>query len=178
MLLKNNVLRVFIENPSRQFYLRELAKKARVSTTAATRSTGELAAAGIITAGKRGIYKTFAADRKSESYMHLKLYFTMERISESGLLDFLEEGFGHPEAIVLFGSSAKGMDTEQSDIDIFVLSETEAEFGSDKFEKALGKKLQIISMSKKEFLAAKKKVPELVNNIANGMALRGYLKVL
>ena len=178
MLLKNNVLRLFLERPTKEFHLREIAAKAGVSTTAATRTTKELASEGIINAGKRGIYKIFSADRESESYRQLKLYFTMSRILESGLLDFLEEFSMHPETIILFGSSAKGLDTEKSDIDIFILSPVSQETDLERFEKILGKSVQILVMSRKEFESAKKKNPEIINNIANGILLRGYLKVI
>ncbi len=161
----------------KEFHLRELAHKGGVSTTAVTRSAKKLASENIIVVGKRGLYKTFSANRESEKYRQLKTYFTMSRIFESGFLDFLEEKFRHPEAIVLFGSSAKGLDTEKSDLDVFVLSDVSVEINLKSFEKRLGKPIQLVIMKRKDFERAKKRSPEIINNLINGILLRGYLKV-
>src|SRR3989338_7441936 len=81
-------------------------------------------------------------------------------------------GVLHPNCIVLFGSAAKGEDTEQSDIDLFVQAKRKS-FDTIKAEKHLERKISLI------FESDMKKVnKELRNNLANGIVLSGYFEVL
>ena len=76
-----------------------------------------------------------------------------------------------PDAIILFGSAAKGEDLKESDIDLFVLAE-EKKLDLQKYEKLLGRKINILA--EESFSKLSK---ELRNNIINGIILYGYLKV-
>ena len=93
-------------------------------------------------------------------------------ILRSGLLDYLEEKYS-PECIVLFGSTAKGMDDKESDIDIFIMSPSKKNISIERFEKILKKEIQLFIFDRQEFLKQK----DLANNIVNGIVLRGHLEV-
>jgi len=177
MLLKNNVLSLFLENPTTEFYLRELAKRAKCSTTAVHSSATELIKDGVVLQQRKGVYRVFKANRLAEAFRNLKRFYTADKLLSSGLIDHLETLFHHPEAVVLFGSAAKGEDTEKSDLDIFVLA-SPRDVDMDAYESKLGKSIRLLVFDNAMLERAKKKNPELVNNILNGLILRGYLKVL
>jgi len=68
---------------------------------------------------KRRIYPAFRANREEEAFQVLKKADLLLRMSQSGIIDYIYDSCA-PDAIVLFGSSSRGEDTETSDIDLFV----------------------------------------------------------
>lgn len=172
------VLDIFLREPSKRFQLRELSRKCRLSTTAVKSSLTELEKEKLVVRRKDKMYTFFESNKDSDDYKVVKRFFTAISISRSGLLDYLDSELNRPEAIVLFGSAAKGEDAERSDVDIFVLTETPKEIALGKFEKTMGKQIKIMAMDKDDFEEAKRRNPELINNIANGMVLRGFLEVI
>lgn len=119
---ESKVLALFFENPSREFYLREVGVRAKISVGAAKKYLDKLAKAGILSARRQGNMRLFRANRESPAYKQKKVAYTVERIVSSGLLDALMRF--KPSSIVLYGSFARGEDDEKSDIDILVISES------------------------------------------------------
>ena len=180
MLLNNNtegVVKLFFGSPTREFHLREISRLAKISTTAANSVLKKLLKENIITKQKKGTYDIYQANRKDKEFREMKKFYNVQNLRRSGFVSFLEGEFNYPEAIVLFGSASKGEDIEESDIDIFILG-TKRSVDTSMYEKKFGRKIMLLVLSKEEFESAKKRNPELVNNIANGIVLYGYLKVL
>jgi len=71
----------------------------------------------------------------------------------------------------MFGSYEKGEDTEQSDVDIAVLSNRELKLKLQKFEKKLLRSISI------KILPRDKTQKEFWNTLANGSVLYGYLEL-
>ena len=172
----DKILDIFFEKPDREFHFREITRLVGVSTTAVKARLKDLEKIGVITSKRKGNMIFFRA-RQTEIFKEAKRLFNIRKIRESKLTDYITKEMRQPEAIILFGSSSRGEDSEKSDIDIFVLSSVK-NIDVLAFEKKLGRKINIISMTKKEFEEAKKKSPEFVNNVINGTRLEGYLKVL
>ena len=89
-------------------------------------------------------------------------------------LDDLVKAIEHkclPNAIILFGSAARGEDIESSDIDICVIAK-ETEIDLKNWEKKFSRKITLHFVSNFNKLSS-----ELKNNIINGVILQGYLKV-
>ena len=90
-------------------------------------------------------------------------------LKESGLIEELE-GKITPDAIIVFGSYAKGEDTETSDIDLFLMAQ-EKYLNLARYEKRLQRKIQLF------FSEDIHKLPkELQNNIINGMVVSGFIR--
>ncbi len=180
MIGKNSIYRVlqeFFDRPGHSFQLREMSRKSGISFPSVREHVRALEKEGFVGKVKEGVYESYLANTESERF---RLYKTMDmvvRIHESGLLNALERELSYPTAIVLFGSCAEGTDTESSDADIFILA-TEKGIDLKKFENALKRGISLHFMDSEGFRKARKSSPELVNNIANGIVLYGYLKVL
>ncbi len=178
MLLENNrILKIFLENPTREFHLRELARISGVSTTAVSAETERLVDKNLISRRKDGLYTVFKANSDDREFKDRKKFYTFLSLQKSGLLAYLEDVYRYP-AIVLFGSCSRGEDAEGSDIDLFILTAEKKQANLSAFEKKLGRKVNLLVITEKDLEAAKKKNKELVNNIINGMVISGYLKVL
>lgn len=165
---------VFFDEPTKEHYLMEISKKTRLAHTSVKNYLKDLKKIGMITErvekkGKRRfpIYKT---NLNSDTYKIHKKTYNLLMLERSGVISFLQDKL-MPKCIVVFGSYARGEDTEESDIDLFV------ECGSEKpeikrFERRLHRKIEL--HFRKDFGEYPE---ELKNNISNGMTLRGYLEV-
>lgn len=181
MLQKYNTYRIvtiFFEQPTRAFQLRELARVSKLSTTAVKSALLDLIKENLITKRTVKKYHFYEANRGDKNYKFFKKFHNLELLKNSGLIKYIEKKLNYPEAIVLFGSAARGEDVERSDIDLFILTTVKKELSLDKFEKKLKRPIKTIIMDKKDFDLAKKKNPELINNVINGLVVSGYLSVL
>ena len=132
MLQKDNrykILRIFFEDPSPKgigFQLREISRKVSVAPPSVKKYLNELEKEQLIVKTKHRIhgYPVYYAKRDNEEFKFLKRIDIIEKIKESGLIDYLSESC-MPDVIILFGSASKGEDLKESDIDIFVLSNKE-----------------------------------------------------
>ena len=119
---------------------------------------------------RQDVFRKYAANSQSGKYRIAKLSYALEKISESGIAEYLEEK-ALPKAIVLFGSFAKAEFDSKSEIDLFVQA-TEEEMSMAPFEKKLRHKIHLFFEPRLEKLSS-----ELLNNIINGVKLSGQLKV-
>ena len=100
-------------------------------------------------------------------YKKISIIYDLE---SSGLVDELWEELS-PEAIILYGSYARGESIENSDVDIFIIGK-EKKVSLEKFEKRLNKKVHLMFESDIKNISK-----ELKNNLVNGIILRGYLRI-
>ncbi len=171
MLQKNNNWRVFkefLEKPEEKHQIRRISKNIDLATTSVKLHITELIKENFVKEEK-DIFKYYRAN-KNEKFKFYKKINSLENIENSKILEYIEKKTGC-ETIILFGSTAKGEDTEKSDIDIYVQAE-EQKLNLEKYEKLLNKKIQVF------FSEDINKLPdELKNNILNGIKLRGYIKI-
>lgn len=171
------VTELIFNDPNKVFHLRMLAEITGFSTTAIDDAIEELKNFDIIKIVHSNLTKNVKANLNSEAYRFYKLIFNLYRLKRYSIIDNLIEIFQNPEAIVLFGSFAKGEDIEQSDIDILVISKNEPNENLSDFvniiEKELKRKSDLHILPSLERSSV-----EFKNAVANGIVLHGYLKVL
>ncbi len=170
------ILKPFFEEPNRKFSIRELSRILKVNHTTVRQYLIKLAKDGFLSATQEGVYSfyQFALSKKS---LNLKLYYNLEKIRKSNLIEDLEKSYDLP-IIALFGSYASAMDDITSDMDICLISNIEKEFQLEKYEKILNRKVSLHKFTRKSWDKAKKSNPNLINNICNGIILSGELEAL
>lgn len=163
------VLAVFFENPSREFYLRELSRMLKLSMPTIISSTDKLANEKLIIKEKGKVITKVMANREGESpnFIKYKRLYNLELILDSGIIDYLSKVYNHPKAIILFGSFSRGDDIEKSDVDIAVITKKKAGFDASKYEKFLGRSVSIHEIYLDEVSE------EFRLNLANGIILEG-----
>lgn len=172
MFKELNTIKPFLEEPNREFNVREAARMLKIAPATASKKLKKLAKEGILKERKDRFLNLYRADMENSQYLDLKVYYTIRKIRESGLRDSLNRFYIKP-AIVLFGSAAYGMDTKDSDIDLFILSEkTGKPPETSKFEKIINRKIQIFAEKDINDL----KNEHLINNVLNGIVLQGELR--
>ena len=173
---KLTILKPFFEDPNRKFSIRELSRILKINHTTIRQYLNKLAKEEFLSSKKEGL-DSFYRLILSKKTLNLKLYYNLEKIRNSSLIEDLEKAYDLP-VIVLFGSYASARDDTSSDIDICLISNISKEFQIEKYEKRLNRKISLHKFSKDSWGKAKKSNPNLVNNICNGIALSGELVVL
>ena len=172
MLKEINLLKIFFESPSREFNVREVARLLKIAPATASRRLKNLSRDKILKQRDERMLKLYKANMDNDGYRNLKVFYNIDKIKKSGLIEELNKFYLKP-SIILFGSLSNGFDTEDSDIDIVIISEREKDF-KDRgvFEKKLNRKLQLFVIKKINDL----KNQHLINNVLNGTVLQGEVK--
>lgn len=176
MEIKLIILKEFFENPDDKYSIRELSRILGINHTTVRQHLNKLEKEGYLVSIKEGVY-TFYKLILNKKTLNLKLYYNLEKIRESNIVEDLEQNYDLP-IIVLFGSYANAMDNSTSDIDLCLITNVDKEFPTKKYEKKINRKVSIHKFSKMSWQKTKQLNPELINNICNGMVLSGELEVL
>ena len=166
------VAEVIFNKPTKRFHLRELARTTTLSTTAVKDSIDKLEEFKIIKTEETELATIIQANLDSKEYHDYKTIFNLYRLKRYGLDEELIQEY-NPKCIVLFGSFAKGEDIEQSDIDILIVTNKTSTIKLDKYERALKRKINLHLLKNLE-----NSKPEFKNEVANGIVLHGYVKVI
>ena len=173
MLQKYNrykLLKIFLDSPTESFRIRELSRLSKISPVSVMNYLKEFEKEGLIKKYLKREIPFYQAMRDNEKLILYKKISVIYELNESGLVDFLWDKLA-PEAVILYGSHAKGEAIEESDIDIFIIGK-EKEIKLEEFEKRLGKKLHLMFQPD-----IKKISKELKNSLINGIILKGYFKI-
>ncbi|OGX02023.1 MAG: hypothetical protein A2062_05015 [Omnitrophica WOR_2 bacterium GWA2_44_7] len=171
MLEKNNtdkLLEVFFDSPGREFHIRELSRITKISAPTILLAVEALEKRGFLTTHKKGNLKIVKAS-STIAFCRSKRVRNMEKLYQSGLIEYLVDEYESPKAIVLFGSFSRGDDIEASDIDIAILTVTHKELDLKFFEKNLARKISIHEVD------VKKVSREFYNNLINGIIMEGAI---
>ena len=172
MFIKLNILKIFFEEPLKEFNVREVARLLNISPATASKELKKLVRENLLNERKEKIFNLYKANLESDAYLDLKIYYNIRKLRESGLIDALNKFYLKP-TIVLFGSVAYGLDTKTSDFDLLVISEKTKEFSDiKKFEKKINRKVQLFVVKNVKELKNK----HLINNVLNGAVIQGKIK--
>ena len=167
---KYNLLKIFLDNPTESFRLRELSRMSKISPPSVINYLKEFIKQKLVNKyEKRGI-PFYKAERDNKDFKEYKKLSILFELNKSRIIDYLWDKLS-PDVIVLFGSFSKGESIENSDIDLFVQA-SERKINLSNYEKNFGREINLFL--EENFSRLSK---ELKNNILNGIILRGYLKV-
>ena len=169
--IKEKIKEHFLMNPTKKMRVRQIERELKLPLPSVIRYCRELEREEILKKETTSEVSTYSADRTSRKFFIAKRLFNIKSIFESGLLDYIVKEYFNP-VIVLFGSYAKGEDTEESDIDLYVETPKKQEFSLQKFEKILNRKIQVFNYKNI------KNMPNLHlrNNIINGITINNFLE--
>lgn len=158
------------QDPDARYHVRAVAEKAGFSVGAASMILHTLEGTGMLTVEQVGnmrfykynLFNAFARQWKATfNIMHLK-----------PLADDLRDV---AEQVVLFGSAMEGMDTRDSDVDLFILTQHESRvreiIASFKKRRRYFRPLSPIIMNATSFAMLRRRDPSLYKNILGGRSL-------
>ena len=163
------ILQLFFDQPNHKFQLREIERKTKIGFPSVRNHVRELMKREFLEELDEGVYKGYALakNRKAMAYKRNDL---LVRLEEIGLLNEIEEKT-QPNCIILYGSAIDGRDDERGDIDLYVQAK-QTRINTDEYEEKIARKISLLFEPN-----TAKLTKELLNNLANGITLRGYLKV-
>lgn len=170
--IKQSIMEYFFINPNAKLRVREIERTLKIPLPSVIRYCRELQKESILTSVKTGKVTFYTGNWGSEKYHLEKKLNNLRRIYESGLIEYLKQELSNP-VIVLFGSFAKGEDTEESDIDLYIETPSKKEIELGKFEKLLKRRIQEFRNKNLSEISN----PHLANNIINGITLNNHLEV-
>lgn len=174
---RQKILEIFFKFPEKEFSLSELAKLAGVAKANIGKILDDFYKSDIIEITKLSKIWRIKANQNNWHFVKSKIFYNLNFIYQSGLVEFLIESFNNPKSITLFGSFRKGEDISSSDIDIAIESDDFKDYevvglvDLIAFEKEIGRKIQIHKFNRKNVDI------NVFNNIANGVVLFGFLEV-
>ena len=138
-LLVLNALEFFINSPYEEIHLREFSRKLKISINSAQRFLTLFLKEGLIKEQRRANLRYFKANPDSIVFRSIKITYSLKKIQDSELIDFLKSKFTN---VILFGSVARGLDDKNSDLDIICIG-NKKKYDIYKFEKKLSKEINI-----------------------------------
>jgi predicted nucleotidyltransferase len=115
--INQKVLSLLAKFSDQEFYEREVARKLGISSGSANRALNELYSTGAVTRRREGKMYFYSIDSSTAAVIEFKKMINLMLVEP--LVDELKK---RSNRIVLYGSCALGTDTSESDLDLFVVS--------------------------------------------------------
>jgi len=115
--INQKVLSLLVKFSDQEFYEREVSRKLGISAGSANRALNELYSDRAVTRRKKGKMYFYSIDSSNAFLIELKKLVNLMLIEP-----LVEELKRMSSRIILYGSCALGMDTSQSDADLFIVS--------------------------------------------------------
>lgn len=150
---KRSLLKLFLTNPERAFYTREIARITGEPLSAVRRELGHLEKAGLLSGRTEGKLRFYEVVREFPFFAELKriVYGTI------ALGDHIRDKLTAPQAVklaFLYGSVARDEEGRRSDVDLFIVGEIEEadlQVPVGEIEDETGREINYTLMGEKEF---------------------------
>lgn len=116
----SRILKLFIENPSQEFYAKEVQQKTGVAKASLVSWLNKLVEMGVLTRKLRGRLRIYKLNRAHVWVKQLKVLCNV-----ATLLLAVQKMMKLDVEVYLYGSAARGEDLEDSDIDLLVLGKAD-----------------------------------------------------
>ena len=177
-LILIKITRFFLENPYNEVYLRELARKLRLSPFATKKYVDLLIKEGLIKEERKANLRYFSANVSNLFFKHLKISLSINSLLKSSLISYLKENIPNVSSIVLFGSTARGEDSAKSDIDLTVIGGKKS-LNLKEFESKIKKEINMHVFSWSQWNKKAEEDKAFYYEVINqGMPLYGELPII
>lgn len=170
-----NILRIFYENKSERFHLREIARKAKLHEPSTSKFLRDLEKDNILKSKKNGNQKEYSLKYNSKTFQIFQLFDFLKfeelpSIRKNAINYFFKELKEKPLIMFIFGSTAKKTFNENSDIDILLItnSKINTEEAEKNSEALTGIKISVFQMNLNQFYNEVKLKKDLVIQSAIG----------
>src|SRR3989344_4899665 len=169
------ILELVYNNPTKHWHFEEIIKKAKISRPQLNNWLKKFLKEEIIKRLKpKDRMPYYVANYENPNYQNKKRLFILNKLNDSGFLKHLLE-LHKAKTIILFGSLSRWDWYKDSDIDLFILGNSEG-LREEEFSKKLHRNIQIFSYKNKREL--EKLNQGLLKNIIEGYKIKGYLDFL
>ena len=160
------ILAFLSNHPSRSYFDKEVKEATRLSAGATNQALRELAKEGYIRKESKGRMSFYSVDLANPLIRQFKILLNVTAIYALAL--HLTD---HCRKIVLFGSAASGTNVEESDIDLFVLTNSVKEVAGLVGKSPLAERIQLVAKKPVDVAALKKSDPIFFEELERGIIL-------
>lgn len=169
---EDNVLELFLNEPTKHWHFEEILIKAKISRPQAQQWLIIMIKQKMITRIKPNRKMPYyVADYTSSAYINRKKLFALEQLYSSGFMNHLQS-LSSAKNVTMFGSFARGDWHSGSDIDLFIYGDY-SKLNKELFRRKLHREIQIFGYDNKTELSQLS--PALLRNILNGYHIKGRL---
>ena len=161
------VLYIFHEKPRQELHEREVMRKAETSKGSAGRILKKLSQIGVLEKDRKGRMVFYRLNMKNAVARKLKVLFNVYALNE--LVNEIKQ---YCRKIILFGSCSEGTDTDESDIDLLILTKDKTAVTAmvSSYQKT-ERRISPIIVNSNEFADLRKKDKPLYDRILKGITL-------
>ncbi|MHB8858653.1 MAG: nucleotidyltransferase domain-containing protein [Thermoleophilia bacterium] len=160
------VLEFLATHPEREYTEREVQESTGISKAGANNSLRSLVSDGVVEIGKKGRLSLYHVDLNNPLIRQTKVMINILKMRE--LIVTLKSLC---DKIVLFGSAASGTDSEDSDIDLFVMSNNPEAVRKAVQKNIAGHRLHLVVRKPLDYMASKKKDRIFYDEVSRGIVL-------
>ncbi|MFC1806926.1 nucleotidyltransferase domain-containing protein [Candidatus Omnitrophota bacterium] len=160
------VLYFLLSHPDEKYYDREISRLSKVSKASTNFALRDLVKTNLISREKKGRMCFYYADLSSNLIQQLKIAQNMIKISS--LINKLEDCC---IKMILFGSSAKGKNHKESDLDLFILTSESDKVKKVIFKSPLKEKIQYHINTPQDVAKLKRDKSVFYKEIASGITV-------
>ena len=169
------ILAVFLKEPYREFYLREVASHAKVSVSTVKAYLDSLVSDEFLLRSNRANLTLFKANMENPAFKHFKIAHFLRHLRP--LINHLRQKY-EKSSIILYGSCARGEDDKDSDIDLLIIGGAEKIELTD-FERKFNRTITLLVYGYQDWEEKAKQDEAFYESIiTEGLAIQGNLPVI
>lgn len=161
----HQILSFLTLHPDQSFYDKEISERAGVSRGATNQVLNDFFKNNLVIREKRG-KAWFYTISDQPIVKHFRIYENLLHLAE--LVNQLRPIV---KRVVLFGSAARGIDTSESDMDLFILADDQKSVSKAVSGFASEREIKPVIMSPVDFAVAQSKDKAFFDQVARGIAL-------
>jgi predicted nucleotidyltransferase len=161
---------LFLLNPEKRFYVRELARKINANINSVRRELHKLETVGLLKTEEVGNVKYYSVNKKMPIYNELKQIF----VKTEGIGEAIKKELGsagNVERAFIYGSFAEGDEQLKSDIDLMIVGEINEEKLIPlirRLEEKFGREINYTLLKPEEFRLRKKTGDPFIRSVLKG----------
>lgn len=160
------LLSYLARNPGRELYQREIARETSISIGAVNQYLEEFLKMKIVSRKKRGRMFFYSLNMDNPVVRQFKVFLTVTELSP--LVEKIKE---KSEKIILFGSCSEGTDVEESDVDLFILTDDRGGVKEELNKTKAKRKLSPVIVNSNEFVRLKNGDRPFYDRVMKGIEL-------
>lgn len=161
------LLTLFLLNPGKRFYVREVERLTGENINSIRRELGNLEEIGILKSEREGNLKYYSADQEMSIYPELRDIFLKTEGAAAALKRSITP-LGDIQAAFIYGSFARGEAGPSSDIDIIIVGTVDEDTliaAVRGVERELQRDINYVLMTPGEFRSRKEKKDPFITNV-------------
>ncbi len=171
---KGEILKLFFQNPGKEYYLREIAKNFNKEPSHYQKYLNNLVDDGVLLDERRGNMRFFRLNQEHALYEEIKSIIS-KTIGLENELKQLVDNINNVECAFIFGSIAKGSENNNSDVDLMLIGSIDQDILIDFISQAEGKIAREINYhvySRQEIMEKIKENDVFISNIFSSSIIK------